>query len=413
MSDKFLQDIQTLQFFDRESANQKLKVFFNEETPFEVEIVSVKPSAISLNSINGFLQTKDGKKFFFKTHVEPQSIVNEYYNSNILAEAGYPIIKPIFNSNEWGKQFLIYDYFETPSLFDIVRNLEQNQETDSELIISIQRQADTQLCSIYKKTLENISANQNSEAPIHQLFYHRIIGGRFNSFYQNSEILLPGKSLTYEYLSNMKWVINGIEFQHTLDDLVNAATEILNPNFTTPSIIGHGDAHNGNIFLDRNRETLLYFDPAFAGRHSPLLDLAKPIFHNVFAIWMYFPEEIAQKLSINFSIQDKKLVVDHDFIPSTIRLNILRSKLNGVLKPILKELQKQGYSIERWQEFLKLALFCCSFLTMNLSDSKRFSSKISLLGLAMSIEMGSYGINGTKSSLDRELNAINEEIKLI
>ncbi len=140
MSDQQLQEIQALQFRDRDAANQKLLDFLKENLPFKIAQVEVRPLAVSLNSINGFITKEDGEKLFFKTHIEPQSIIHEYYNSSILAEAGYPVIKPIFSSTEWGKQLLIYQYFDAPSLFNVARDIETNKkETMPKPLLHLQR----------------------------------------------------------------------------------------------------------------------------------------------------------------------------------------------------------------------------------------------------------------------------------
>lgn len=412
MSDIVLQEIQALQFSDREAANEKLKAFFNANLPFEVARVSVRPSAVSLNSINGLITASEGKRLFFKTHVEPQSIIDEYYNSGILAKAGYPVIQPVFTSTDWGKQFLVYEYFEAPSLFDVIFEIETGDREDGESIVAIQECADDRLFDIYKETLEIISAAEHAKAPVHQLFHHRLVGGRLEKFYRGAEIALPGESFAFESLASKTWVINGIEFEDTLAELVARGIEKLNPHQETIAAIGHGDAHNGNVFINTTRKDLVYFDPAFAGRHSPWLDLAKPLFHNVFAIWMYFPERIASALSIQFSLQENTVVVEHDFVPSPVRLALLHSKLHRVLKPLLREIQVREHESDRWRELLKLALFCCPLLTMNLRDSNRFSPEITLLGLAMSVEMGSSSRGTIQSRLDTELSAIEAELGL-
>jgi hypothetical protein len=254
-----------------------------------------------------------------------------------------------------------------------------------------------------------LTAQEHQKAPIHQLFYHRLVGGRFAEFYRGKAFSLPLKTLAYDDLAQLRWQINGITFQDSLNCLVERASQVLDPSLAdVPAIIGHGDAHNGNVFCDR--EQLVYFDPAFAGRHSPLLDLAKPLFHNVFAIWMYFPQAIAQSLQINYQIESDRIVVEHDFQPSALRLGILRSKLNNVLKPLLVELKQRNWLDEHWQSYLKLALFCCPFLTMNLGDRHRFPPEIGLLGLAIAVEMGSHGIEG-QSLIDRELAQISHELE--
>ncbi len=405
MSDKILQEIQSLQFLDNEAANEKLKIFFSSFVPFDIDRVQVRPLAVSLNSINGFLITKEGRKLFFKTHIEPESIVNEYYNSSILAEAGYPIIQPIYRSSQWGKQLLIYDYFEYPSLFNIVWELENEPTSNIEKIARVQNEADIYLWHLYQKSLQTISPEEHSRSPIHQLFYHRLTGGRFQQFYKNADIRLPGLSINYNDLCRFKWIINGRIFPDTLEDLVYRATQQLDPTNKKDilSIIGHGDAHNGNVFYEQTKDQLIYFDPAFAGRHSPFLDLTKPLFHNIFAIWMYYPVEIAKNLTIYWQIQSDTIEIQHNFAPSTLRLSFLQSKIENVLKPLVELLQKHDELEENWKEYLKSALFCCPFLTMNLGDSQKFSPEISLLGLAMSVEMGGFSPIDNLSILDEAL----------
>lgn len=408
MSDLELQQIQSLQFSNLEAANQRLKQFIEDNTHFSIETVEATPSAVSLNSINGILKTKSGSKLFFKTHVEPQSIISEYYNSGILAEAGYPIIRPIYSSTTWGKQILIYEFFEFPSLFNVVRDLETGKREDTEQVVEIQRSADRQLFQIYRQTLQPLSPTENAKSPVHQLFHYRLVGGRFTEFYHGSEITLPRETIKFEQLAQLKWTINGVEFQETLGELVQKAKKILDPNQEEVfSVIGHGDAHNGNVLVDEKNANLIYFDPAFAGRHSPLLDLAKPVFHNCFATWMYFPEEISEHLSIDYKIENNRIFVEHDFPIHPVKKGFLKSKLNLVLEPLLQESFKekaaQKYS---WQEYFKLALLCCPLLTMNLADSKKFPPKIALLGFCYAIEMGSFSSGNQFSPLDAEIHQI-------
>jgi hypothetical protein len=408
MSDLDLQHIQALQFRDLKSANAALKDFLKANFPYDVVTVDLRPSAVSLNSINGVLLTQQGEKLFFKTHIEPQSIIHEYYNSTVLAEAGYPVIQPVYSSTEWGKQLLIYPFFELPSLFEVARELETTQSQDTEAIVALQQQADDRLWQIYQQTLAILPAQDHASAPVHQLFFHRLTGGRFDQFYRGQDIYLPGQTLSYEQLAQRHWQINGIAYEDTLSELVRKAIDRLDPNQNeTVAVVGHGDAHNGNVFVDQAQGKLVYFDPAFAGRHSPFLDLTKPVFHNVFAIWMYFPQAVAQALSIQMEIHAGQVIVTHDFVPSALRIAFLHSKLNRVLKPLLQHLNAQNLLSPHWREELKLALFCCPFLTMNLRDTQRFPPEITLLGLAIAIEMGSQSGGDRTSLLDTALAQVS------
>jgi hypothetical protein len=401
MSDTVLQEIQALQFRDIPAASDRMLEFLREAgLPFEVTSVIVRPLAVSLNSINGFITTKEGRKLFFKTHIEPQSIISEYYNAAILAEANYPVIQPLFGATEYGKQLLIYEYFDAPSLFDVLREVETGQRADVTQIVAIQEQADRDLANIYRQTLAPLSAEQHATAPIHQLFYHRLVGGRYASFYEGQEVLLPGQTVSFADLSQWRWRINGVEYADSLAQIVARAIEILNPaQREVWSVVGHGDAHNGNVFLSGDQ--LIYFDPAFAGRHSLLLDLTKPLFHNVFATWMYFPQAVADQLEIKWQMEDGVIDVRHNFQPIPARLATLRSKLHHVLQPLLQELGADCPL--NWRQYLKAALFCCPFLTMNLRDANKFPPVITLLGLALAVEMGSAGTGGL---FDRELDSL-------
>ena len=408
MSDQLLYQIQTLQFSDQAAANALLKDFVNANFPFNVEQVQVRPSAVSLNSINGFLHTVEGDKLFFKTHVEPQSLIHEYYNSTIMAEAGYPIIQPIFSSTEWGKQLLVYEFFAFPSLFDVSRQIETGQRGGADGILALQEKADQDLWKIYQQTLQPLSAEDHAQVPIHQLFVHRLVGGRYHEFYDSKAVHLPGQSLNFDQLAQLTWQINGITYQDTLADLIRIASQQLDPaRQETPSVVGHGDAHNGNVFVDEATETLIYFDPAFAGRHSPFLDLTKPIFHNVFAIWLYFPQDVAKELTLQMQMSTDQIQVDHDFEPSTLRLGFLESKLKYVLQPLISYLKATQQLPNTWRQELKLALFCCPFLTMNLCDAQRFPPEITLLGLSLAIEMGSSSTSHQHSILDTALDQLS------
>jgi hypothetical protein len=401
MSDTVLQEIQALQFRDIPAASDRMLAFLREAgLPFVVESVIVRPLAVSLNSINGFITTDTGRKLFFKTHIEPQSIISEYYNAAILAEANYPVIQPLFGATEYGKQLLIYEYFDAPSLFDVLWAVETGQRSDAAEIVAIQEQADRDLANIYRQTLAPLSAEQHAAAPIHQLFYHRLVGGRYASFYEGQEVALPGQKMSFADLSQWRWRINGVEYADSIQQLVQRAIEILNPTQREVwSVVGHGDAHNGNVFLSGDQ--LIYFDPAFAGRHSFLLDLTKPLFHNVFATWMYFPQAVADQLDIHYEVQAQVIDIRHNFQPIPARVATLRSKLHSVLFPMLQELGERGHP--QWREYLKSALFCCPFLTMNLRDPAKFPPAITLLGLALAVEMGSAGVGGI---LDRELDSL-------
>jgi hypothetical protein len=419
MTDNILQQIQTLQFTDRPASENLLKAFIRDTFSFDVVSVELRPLAVSLNSFNGFVTLADGKRLFFKTHTEPDNVIAEYYNASRLAEAGYPVIQPIFSSTQAGKQFLIYDVISAPSVFDVAWEIENGNDALLPALTQGQNDADDQLLQRYRQTLEFQSADQASQAPIHQLFYHRLVGGRLTRFYGSHDlsdqpdplINLPAVQCRMNDVRQVRWRINGQVYNQTLADLIANATQSLYPAQGAMSIIGHGDAHNGNVFLrsEGNSPSLLYFDPAFAGRHDPLLDLTKPLFHNVFAMWMYFPQVKTQQTPISLSTDGHEWSVEYEYALPPVRWMFLGSKVERVLIPTLKDLKEQNQLRSDWRTYLKAALFCCPFLTMNLTDTSKFTPGISLLGLAMAVEMGAES-SGKPSVIDQTLDEVAEAI---
>ncbi|MBX3065288.1 MAG: phosphotransferase [Anaerolineae bacterium] len=401
MDDNRLAHIQRLQFTDRSTAESLTASFIAEVFPhLEVAGVRLRPSAVSLNSFNGLLTLRDGRELFFKTHVEPGGIVGEYYNAALLAEAGYPVIRPLFASTEYGKQFLIYDLIVSPSVFEVAREIEAGTRSDQQELADAQNEADRLLWQIYAKTLARQSAQDASKVPVQQLFYHRL-GTRYQQFYEGKEFQLPDAVIGWEELLVLRWRINGVEFDSTLGAAIDRARELLTPAQEGWSVVGHGDAHNGNVFF--TSEGLIYFDPAFGGRHHPLLDLAKPLFHNVSATWMYHPQEVAARLQIKWRREGDQMVVEHNYVPSALRRMFFESKLNHVLKPLIQQID-----LGDWQRYLKSALLCCPLLTMNLADRDRFPAEIGLLGLCYVVEMGMDSDPNNPTQLDRWLAEAQE-----
>jgi hypothetical protein len=261
------------------------------------------------------------------------------------------------------------------------------------------------------RTAEIQPAATAAKAPVHQLFYHRLTGRLLkDSYAQQSVFALPYGEVNMGDLRQCSWTINGQRYGDTLDGLIGRSIRLLDPGQTGSSVIGHGDAHNGNLFLRCDEGRLIYFDPAFGGRHSPILDLAKPLFHNTFAMWMYFPSTKSRDLRLHARFSDDRVRIDHDYRLSDIRYMFLESKRDNVLLPLLRELRHRGMLQPRWREQLKAALFCCAFLTKDLSNRSLFPADIGLLGLAFAMEMGAES-SGERSLIDRTLDQAEAQLR--
>jgi phosphoglycolate phosphatase-like HAD superfamily hydrolase len=393
-----LATIQHMQFQERERAELLLQRWLARHMHISAESVTLTPKAVSLNSFNGFYRS-DGEEYFFKTHIEEQGVIKEYYNAEQLYQAGYNIVRPLRTIHEGGQQMVIYPVVRWPIMFDLMREVElgNSEESSYNILVSAEKHECDRLLDIYQSTFAQSAAIEHAHAPIHQLFWHRLVGGRFKSFYEGKLIQYPqgtyeeGESISFNELLSLHWIINGVSQQKTLGELVERAKVVLHPAQDALTVIGHGDAHFGNVFLE-NQNRFLYFDPAFAGRHSPLLDVIKPLFHNVFATWMYFPHTIAQDLQLAISRRGMTIIVEENYTLTPIRRAILQTKVEQLLRPLIEKLGAKEMLPVHWKEIIQLALMCCSLLTFNLLDVEHIPPSIRWLGLLLAVQIGNNGI---------------------
>lgn len=396
-----LSQIQKLQFSNHDRAESELLNFLQATCDSAIRHVQINTKPESLNSLNGFVTLASGQRYFFKTHTEENEALSSYYNNNLLADAGYPIIQPKQIAEKPGQQIALYEIITFPTFFDEFKaeedRLLQSNNDSAKLrsLLNMNELLDRSVFSCFAKTFDS-RLLATTDAPIHQLFTHRLAAGnRIASFYENAGLNWRGNAYPFQSLKTKNWKINGATYNTTLEKQIDIARTRLNHTNPTPTIVGHGDAHNGNIFVDYKEEKLLYFDPAFAGRHNPLLDIVKPLFHNVFSRWMYFPEQAEKEFNVDCTIGETTIEINHDYFPSQARISLLASKIKNVLQPTVALLRKYNVLPSEWQQFMRSALFCCPFLTVNLlalpkpngTLAERYSSQIRLLGLALAIEL--------------------------
>ncbi|GHO90994.1 hypothetical protein KSF_010420 [Reticulibacter mediterranei] len=396
-----LATIQRLQFTERHKAELLLQRWFALHMNLQTDSVTLTPKPVSLNSFNGIYRLGT-EEYFFKTHVEEQGVLEEYYNAELLHKAGYNVVLPLRTVHEKGQQMVIYPVIRWPVMFDLMREVEtgNTEHATVEVLAAAEKRECERLLHIYQTGLAASSAEEHAQAPIHQLFWHRLTGGRLNHFYEGKSVLLPGTTDTwfsFEEIKRFRWRINGVLQRYTLGELIERAKQVLDPAQATMTIVGHGDAHFGNVFLEQ-QQNYLYFDPAFAGRHSPLLDIVKPLFHNVFASWMYFPYAIEPDCLLEVAIQRQEQIIDvrYPFQLPAVRGAILQTKEHYLLKPLLSWLDSIGALPENWLDVLQSALLCCPLLTVNLFDLQRMPALISWLGLTYAVHMGNNGVTSWK-----------------
>ena len=386
----------TAQRGDYKEAEKLLVKFLGELFSLDITTVEIRRDSLSLNSVNGFVKLKDGKILFFKFHQEEnEEALTEYYNSMLLSENGYPVEMPLYISKEVGKQVLLYPLKTAERMADICKKFDFGG--DAKKVIEAQQELDKLSAEKYIATLHEATPKELRAEPILQLFYNRLVnGGRYKQFYEGKDCELPGGTINFEELKKLKWRINGLDYNQSLENAFAESFKVLSPEAhgNYQAVIAHGDAHNGNVWFNDDGHLSL-FDPAFAARNIPaLLAEINATFHNIFAhpLWLYDSKEA--KFDIGCKIGDVVDVI-YDWRLSPLREAFLASKIENLWAPLLKKLKLP----ENWQVYMRLALFCCPTLVMNLranagSEQNSHTPKTSLLGFAIAIMLSSPPANG-------------------
>jgi hypothetical protein len=365
-------------------AEQELGALITRLFGLPAEHLAINADAYSLNSLNGFFES-GGEKFFFKFHQEEneEAMSGEYYRAGILAAAGLPVDMPLHVSTQPGEQILVYRRRDDRRFADILSRLDMGSDPAlHEAALAAERSLADRIFETYSRTLHPITPAQSAAEPIHRLFHHRLTdpatgtfpGGRYASFYIGENFSFPGLDLDWEELKNLRFIINGVEYRDTLESLFLEAATVLHPAALANAggVVAHGDAHNANVWFQQREgaeDSLALFDPAFAGAHMPtLLAEAKATFHNIFAhpFWLYDPPAATAHFCAAASRRGDRLHVETDWRLSRIREDLLAIKATHIWRPLLRLLRARALLPPDWRRTVKLALFLCPTLVMNL-----------------------------------------------
>jgi Ser/Thr protein kinase RdoA (MazF antagonist) len=417
-------EIRTLAKAGNGEAERLLADLLRDLFTIEARNVAINHDQYSLNSLNGFFETDDGA-FFFKFHQEEgeEAMSGEYYRADILAKAGLPVDQPLLMSVLPGEQILVYRRRTDPRFSDVLRALDMTDDAAArEKAVKAERALSEAVLKVYLDTLHPVNAAEVAAEPIHRLFYERLIdppegaypGGRLSRFYVGEDFAFPGLTLGWDRLSRCRFVVNGIEYEDGIGALFDAAHERLAPARLADAggVVAHGDAHNANVWYEERGGSarLAFFDPAFAGENIPtLLAEVKTTFHNILAhpFWLYDPAEASARYKASAVLDGDRLNVTMDFEPSPVRRALLEVKAEALWRPLLATLKARDMLPADWRRVVRLGLFLCPTLVMNLRAGATSHNPVSsLIGLSVAVMAGSEPVAG-EDVVSRFLDAID------
>jgi Ser/Thr protein kinase RdoA (MazF antagonist) len=392
---------------DWAAAGQVVAELVRETFGLDATSATLNRDRYSLNSLNGIVATAEGTEYFFKFHQEEGEgdTVAEYYRAETLREAGYPVDVPVYASREVGRQILLYGRRRDRRFADLCRAAELGEIADMAPLVAAQEHLDRLIGERYLATLHRASGPEIAAEPIHRLFHARLVdpeaperlGGRARRFYVGQSFAFPGVTVDWSDIAHRRWRINGVAYRLTLAALFEESRHILAPaRLAGPAVVAHGDAHNANVWYEEApgaAPRLVFFDPAFAGRHVPaLLAEIKATFHNIFAhpFWLYDAPLAAERYRAVVRPDGDDIVVEHDWRLSDLRAALLDSKARAVWRPLLAALKRRGQLPQDWRRVLRCALFCCPTLVMNLRAGGGAQNPVSsAIGLSVAVMAGS------------------------
>ncbi len=410
------------------SAKSKLTEFLERKFEFKVlpdTLIFDVDNALALNSLRAQFRTQDGQHLFLKCHHEEgeASRVGEYYRSGILEQAGFPIETALYHSSTVGEQMVIYafrDRKETPELHSVARRIEENGCLVDEVlpVAKAFNHFQQRIGKRYLSTLHLATPSQVAAESVHGLFHRRLVdheqdqffGARIRSFYLGRVVSLPDNHfIPFEKFWHMRWCINGRHYDLSLHSALLLARNILKPTtkHATAAVTAHGDDHTGNMLYDSNvcsNNAIMYFDPAFAGRHIPaLLAPCKALYHICFAHpnMLYNPDELDIDISCN--IVKDTIHVSHNWELSPLRQHFLQSQLENVWRPLLHEMQKNNMLPACWKETIGSALVCCPILCKNiisgLGAPNPLTNEASLLTFSIAVQLAAGDLGNTNETI--------------
>lgn len=182
-----------------------------------------------------------------------------------------------------------------------------------------------------------------------------------------------GVVIKWKELIKKQWIIDGIYYKETLEELIAKSKDILNPLNQRLIALGHGDGHEMNIYTNvlnhkKEEHKYAYLDLETAGDNCILGESVIYLVYNSvmadYEIPKYYPEHFTQRnRAMNASFDNftrkkianlqvlktnGKIIMDNikQFGTSPIRIEIARKYISSYLYPVIQLAEKKfGTSI--------------------------------------------------------------------
>ncbi|KAI0106486.1 hypothetical protein GGR51DRAFT_571425 [Nemania sp. FL0031] len=267
---------------------------------------------------------------------------------------------------------LLYPLFRGTTVADALLSYVQGGRQDMKLVetilhVDLVRAEDT--LRSYRNTL---TLQPSAHPNIQRFFYNRLVGDKRMREHYGQGMKLAGETYSLDQLLSFRWHING-QTLPSLREAFDEAQQIVAPDSkfmqSCPKVFGLGDSHSGNVMYTPTDEKghpsqVLFIDHEVAGYHPVMLDLAKPLYCDVFFETRYRPlltGNANHGLRYRVSKSTNTIIVELKPRIGDLTQAILDIKLQYLFVPLRAEVEKKlGVDLEQYIPLLSTALFLCA-----------------------------------------------------
>ncbi len=327
----------------------------------------IKSGPFSSNSNFGVALFENGQKAFFKEMLNETRFQSEILGLVSVSSYFSNLQEPLFTDAKIN--LISYPWYSGDILAR--KRLMPIDKDSFDFFMELElRRAEDSLNAYVRSAQDILRGSIKDDIPtsrIHELYHGRLIGDRLEKFYGDHKVVIGNEETSFSELLRSALIINGKRYK-PLAELIKEATDILNPEKLGKELLvcGLGDAHSGNVMCENDPNEYLYIDYEFSGFHSPYLDIAKALY-NDFSFDIFYADKKRLPREVNVSIRKENgsVVIEHNYVPDDLSRYILKSKIEGTIKPMHNALSIN--EDEKWWQILGSAMLCCGLLTRNLS----------------------------------------------
>ncbi len=280
---------------------------------------------------------------------------------------------------------LLYQFFQGSTESDVRLSYIRGGRVDTSLFerllyVELVKAEDT--LRAYRSTLSCESNRPAHRHNIQRFFHDRLLNdGRMQEHYGQG-MTFGSQTVSLDKLLSLRWQING-KLYPSLREAFTEARGMISPQSalmrSCPTVFGLGDAHGGNLMVSQSTakggtSDVLFIDLEVAGFHPVTLDLAKPLYSDLFYETLYqrlFPDKVNLGLRYRVSVETNMIILDFKPRIDSLTQAILDIKLRYLVKPLREELQALGVDLEDHVPLLSTALFLCATVARNFANNEQ------------------------------------------